>query len=203
MAGMCRNQEQGACCSTQMTYKVQGFQKDGTGQLFGTKGKKFLHCPGTKGQQDKLKILPWDRTGQDSLSKSGTGCGTGESLCFWQNPRRDNHYFFPIISCCITSFSILEHLFLFQDLLILFQDLLILFQNALFCFRTSYSCFLVSFEKVILSRDRVVCPRILTPVLVPGQRDKEIFLSPDKVTSCPSPELWDVPSLGNPTMNRF
>ena len=41
-------------------------------QLFGSKGQKFLHCPGTKGQRDKLKILPRDR-----LSKSGTGCGTG------------------------------------------------------------------------------------------------------------------------------
>ena len=35
-------------------------------QLFGTKGQKFLHCPGTKGQQDKLKILPRDGTGRDS-----------------------------------------------------------------------------------------------------------------------------------------
>ena len=33
-------------------------------QLFGAKGQKFLHYPGTKGQRDKLKILPRDRTGQ-------------------------------------------------------------------------------------------------------------------------------------------
>ena len=42
-------------------------------QLFGTKGQEFLHCPGTKGQWDKLKILPREGTGQ---SKSGTGQGT-------------------------------------------------------------------------------------------------------------------------------
>jgi hypothetical protein len=57
------------CCSE---WK-KTFQRDGTVQLFGTKGQKFLHCPGTKGQRDKLKILPrdgtakiWDGTGRDS-----------------------------------------------------------------------------------------------------------------------------------------
>ena len=40
-----------------------GFQQDGTVQLFGTKGQKFLHCPGSKGQRDKLKILPRDGSG--------------------------------------------------------------------------------------------------------------------------------------------
>ena len=54
-------------------------------QLFGTKGQKFLHCPGTKEQRDKLKILPRDGMGQDSQNlgwdrpgqpKSGTGRGT-------------------------------------------------------------------------------------------------------------------------------
>ena len=35
-------------------------------------GQKFFHCPWTKGQWDKLKILPRDATGRDSLSKSGT-----------------------------------------------------------------------------------------------------------------------------------
>ena len=54
-------------------------------KLFGTKGQKFLHCPETKGQWDKLKILPRDGTGRDSQNpgrdgpgqpKSGTGRGT-------------------------------------------------------------------------------------------------------------------------------
>ena len=30
----------------------------------GTMGQKFLHCPGTKGQWDKLKILPRAGTGR-------------------------------------------------------------------------------------------------------------------------------------------
>ena len=34
-------------------------------KLFGTKGQKFLPCPGTKGQRDKLKILPQDGTRRD------------------------------------------------------------------------------------------------------------------------------------------
>ena len=54
-------------------------------QLFGTTGQTFLHCPGTKGQRDKLKILPRDGTGWDSQNpgrdrpgqpKTGTGHGT-------------------------------------------------------------------------------------------------------------------------------
>ena len=54
-------------------------------QLFGTKGQGFLHCPGTKGQRDKLKILARDGTGRDSQNpgrdgpgqpKNGTGHGT-------------------------------------------------------------------------------------------------------------------------------
>ena len=66
-------------------YQVQDFQRDGTVQLFGTKGHKFLHCPGTKEQRDKLKILPRDGMGRDSQNsrrdgpgqpKSRTGCGT-------------------------------------------------------------------------------------------------------------------------------
>ena len=36
-------------------------------QLFGTKEQKSLHCPRTKGQRDKLKILPRDEMEQDIL----------------------------------------------------------------------------------------------------------------------------------------
>ena len=75
------------------------FRDSGTGKTFlsldkGTTGQKFLHCPGTKGQWDKLKILPWDGTVRDSQNpgrdgpgqpKSGTGHGTkrdrGEKGC--------------------------------------------------------------------------------------------------------------------------
>ena len=53
-------------------------------QLFEIKEQKFHHCPGTKGQRDKQKILQRDGTGGDSQSpgreglgqpKSRTGCG--------------------------------------------------------------------------------------------------------------------------------
>ena len=66
------------------------FRDSGTAKTFlsrdkGTTGQKFLYCPGTKGQRDKLKILPRDGTGRDSQNlgrdgpgqpKSGTGRGT-------------------------------------------------------------------------------------------------------------------------------
>ena len=56
-----------------LIYVYQGFQRDGTVQLFGTTGQKFLHCPGTKGQRDKLKILPRDGTGRDSQNPGRAG----------------------------------------------------------------------------------------------------------------------------------
>ena len=46
-------------------------------QLFGTKEQKFLHCPGTKGQQDKLKILP-----RDGTAYKNHGRNAGQSLFF-------------------------------------------------------------------------------------------------------------------------
>ena len=46
-------------------------------QLFGTKGQKFLHCPGTKGQRDNGTTGQANNLakGQDGLEqpKSGTG----------------------------------------------------------------------------------------------------------------------------------
>ena len=47
--------------------------------LVGTKGQKFLHCPETKRQQDKLKILPRDETGQDSQNSGWDGPGQPKS----------------------------------------------------------------------------------------------------------------------------
>ena len=42
-------------------------------QLFGTKGQKFLPCPGTKAQRDKLKILPRDGSGQPKFGTRWAG----------------------------------------------------------------------------------------------------------------------------------
>ena len=50
--------------------------------------KKLVSSPGTKGQRDKLKILPWEGMDQDNLSRSGTWDGT-----------------ITIFSCYRTSFS--------------------------------------------------------------------------------------------------
>ena len=40
---------------------------------FQAKGHKFLHCPGTKGQQDKRKILQRDWTDWDSQNSGWAG----------------------------------------------------------------------------------------------------------------------------------
>ena len=57
-----------------MAYRVS----NGTRQcnFLGQRDRSFFVVPG---QRDKLKILPRDRTGQDSQSKSETGRGTGQN----------------------------------------------------------------------------------------------------------------------------
>ena len=55
---------------------------NGTGQC-NFSGQKFLHCPGTKGQRDKLKILPRDG-GQAGTAKIRDGKGRDS-----KNPGRD------------------------------------------------------------------------------------------------------------------
>ena len=59
-------------------------QRDGTVQFFGTKGQKFHHCPGTKGQRDKLKNLSRDGTGRVGTAKIRDGTGRDS-----QKPGRD------------------------------------------------------------------------------------------------------------------
>ena len=59
--------------------KIKCFQRDGTVQLFGTKGQRFLPCPRTKGQWDKLKILPRDEPGRDSQNSGQDGTGQPKS----------------------------------------------------------------------------------------------------------------------------
>ena len=54
------------------------FWDSGTAKNFlsrdkGTTGQKFLHCSGTKGQRDKLKILPRDGTGQPKFGNRRAG----------------------------------------------------------------------------------------------------------------------------------
>ena len=132
-------------------------------QLFGTKGQKFLCCPGAKGQRDKLKILPRAGTGRDSQSKPGTGQG------FDILPRDGTRYWQPVPDNLGTTTGQkgekkmkkiekkkIEFLFLFLFLFFFkFWALL-----DIFCPGTS--------------QDRGVCPRIFAPTLVwdkgtPGQ----------------------------------
>ena len=47
--------------------------------FFGTKGQKFPHCPGTKGQRDKLKILLRAGTGRGSQNLGWDGVGQPKS----------------------------------------------------------------------------------------------------------------------------
>ena len=57
------------------TFRDSGTGKNVLSRDKGTTGQKFLHCPGTKGQQNKLKILPRDRPGRDSQNSGRDGPG--------------------------------------------------------------------------------------------------------------------------------
>ena len=61
-------------------------------QLFGTKGQKFLHCPGQR--EDGTSSKSCHGMGQPVKIRDGTWDGTGQSL------------FFSMISCFRTSFPI-------------------------------------------------------------------------------------------------
>ena len=89
-------------------------------QLYGTKGQNFLPCPGTKGQRNKLKILPRDGTGRDfdSLSRPGTSRGTEmkeKVLKNWDFFLIFLHH--PVFE---HTFSVLEHPFPVLELPFLF-----------------------------------------------------------------------------------
>ena len=131
-------------------------------QLFGTKGQKFLYCPGTKRQRNKLKILPRDGTGRDFLQAV---------------PSRDvpGHNHFQFCTFCTVlerPFSVLERPFpvlerpfpVFWGKVILSRD--VPGQKNLSWDFCSYPC-----------------PG------TKGQQDKEIFLSRDNRTSRPGLSL--------------
>ena len=62
-----------------------------------TKGQKFLHCPATKGQWDKLKILPWDgpRLDFDILPRVGPGQDFAPVFVPGQRDKGTRLAFFP------------------------------------------------------------------------------------------------------------
>merc|ERR1712008_199162 len=85
-------------------FSLLWIQWDGTVQLFGTKGQKFLHCPGTKGQRDKLKILPRDGPGRDFDILPWDGPGRDKILTFCQGTGRDGILpVFPVPECLGTA----------------------------------------------------------------------------------------------------
>ena len=120
-------------------------------QLFGRQGQKFLHCPGMKGQRDKLKILPRDGTGRDGTGRDGilTGCPV---------PSRD----VP------------------RDKITIYFAYLCRFQRKISKKISKKKFFLANFGHLlaILSRgtswDRGFCPGTFAPALVPGQRDNGV-----------------------------
>ena len=77
-------------------------------QLFGTRRLKFLHCPRTKGQRDKLKILPRAGTGRDSLIKIRDGRQDGTITIFLSKLGTVLEHRFPVLE---HPFPLLEHLF--------------------------------------------------------------------------------------------
>ena len=68
---------------------ILGFLTGRDSATFRDKGTEVSLLSWDKGTTGQVKILPRDGTGRDSLSKSGTGRGTGQSLFFCQNPGRD------------------------------------------------------------------------------------------------------------------
>ena len=158
----------------------------------GTTGQAQNLAMGRDGPGQSVKIRDGTRDGTITLflSKSGTGHGT----------ERDNHYFLPIISYFRTSFPVLEHPFLFYNILFWFGTSFFLFWNVLFLFfgifwESDFVLVRAGTEDFVPGRDR-----IFAPALVPGQRDDrpgKNFLSRDKGTK--GQGKYFVP--GNPRKN--
>ena len=145
-------------------------------ELFGTKGQKFLHCPGTKGQRDKLKILPRDGTGRDfdRLSRPVPG-----------RPAGQNHIqFCPLIPFSESkSRKFLQNFFFFKYFFFFFEKMA---QKEPFCpaGRPGTEDLVPGFRVLLLSRDKGTAGRgnFFCPG-TKGQRDTETFLSRDKGTT--------------------
>ena len=65
------------------TFRVKGTEVSLLSRDKGITGQAQNLAMGRDWPGQPLKILPWDGTGQDSLSKSGMGRGTGQSLFFY------------------------------------------------------------------------------------------------------------------------
>ena len=88
-------------------YKLWTRVSNGTEQcnFLGQRNRSSFIVPG---QRIKLKILPRDKMGRNSLSKSRTGHETGQSLFFCQNPGQDVVWNRTIIICKIAKYAKLK-----------------------------------------------------------------------------------------------
>ena len=148
-------------------------------QLIGTKGQKFHPCPGTKGQWDKLKILPRDRTGRDSQNsgrdgtakiRDGTRDKTGLSRKGCSKTGR---------RCSKTENDVLK-----QEKDVLKQEKDVLKQEKEVLKQKIWSFYWKFFNSFCpgTSRDRGFCPGTFAPAFVLGQWDtgtRNFFLSRD------------------------
>jgi hypothetical protein len=185
-------------------------------QLFGTKGQTFPSCPGTKGQRDKLKFFPWDRTGRDierlSRDVPGRDSGTIIYISFTRSTyfQKKTWFFCGWVlffesktgkgrsktgkGPSKTEKDVLKQERIFKNRKMKFKNRKMKFKNRKMKFNNRKSG---HFFWKLLSRDRGVCPGIFAPALVPGQRDTGTrkFIFPR------TKGQRDVPFRGNATLN--
>jgi hypothetical protein len=157
------------------------FQRDGTVQLFRTNRQKFLHCPGTKGQQDKPKTCQW-------TVRVGTAC---------QNPGRDagrDKYCFSVKIQDGTRDG---------TIIIFFYDFL--FRNIIFCFRTSFPVLERHFSVLECLFSVLESPfPVFFVLFVPVQRSLSRDRGTLKQENCPGTKgQRDVPSRGNASTHKI
>ena len=127
--------------------------------LFKTKGQKFLHCPRTEGQRDKLEIMPWDGTGCRKSLFFCQNLGWDGTAKIWDETRDKTGQSRKGRSKTGKRCSKTENDVLKQEKDVLKQEI--------------WSFYLKNFNSFCpgTSRDRGFCPGTFAPALVPGQRD--------------------------------
>ena len=165
------------------TFQDKGTDVSSLSRENGTTGQAQNLAMGRDGPGQSVKI--WDGTRDGTITTFWSKSRTGRGM------RRDNHYFFPIISCFGRFFPVIEHPILCLNISFLFYNVFFLFlvffwESDFVPGRPGTEEFVPGHLLLPLSWDKG------TPVqvnfFVPGKRDNG--------TSCPglSP---DVPSLGN------
>ena len=129
-------------------------------QLLGTKGQKFHPCPGTKGQRDKLKILPRD------------GILTACPVPSWKIPRQP----WDKREKRVKKYRFLKQKLFSINFYFIFQNFgLFLTFFVLGCPRTDE--FVPGFLLLLLSRDKGTAGQGFFLTLKKGRQVKKTFLS--------------------------